>query len=117
MTKKVGTPDYVAPEVMQGAIVDTFKLDMWSFGCLVYFMLLGRSPFEQHGDDVRSLCLAVVNGMYTIPPNKLSDEGKCSSFGSQSFAAVDFLKRLMCVDPLKRLSAAEAAKHTWIQVT
>ncbi|XP_073707696.1 protein kinase C, delta a [Garra rufa] len=43
-----GTPDYIAPEILLGQEY-SFSVDWWSFGVLVYEMLIGQSPF--HGDD------------------------------------------------------------------
>ncbi|XP_048878492.1 protein kinase C delta type-like [Brienomyrus brachyistius] len=43
-----GTPDYIAPEILLGQKY-SFSVDWWSFGVLVYEMLIGQSPF--HGDD------------------------------------------------------------------
>uniref|UniRef100_A0A8B9KYU7 Protein kinase C n=1 Tax=Astyanax mexicanus TaxID=7994 RepID=A0A8B9KYU7_ASTMX len=43
-----GTPDYIAPEILLGQQY-SFSVDWWSFGVLVYEMLIGQSPF--HGDD------------------------------------------------------------------
>ncbi|XP_014916362.1 protein kinase C delta type-like [Poecilia latipinna] len=43
-----GTPDYIAPEILVGQKY-TFSVDWWSFGVLVYEMLIGQSPF--HGDN------------------------------------------------------------------
>uniref|UniRef100_A0A3P9PYA3 Protein kinase C n=1 Tax=Poecilia reticulata TaxID=8081 RepID=A0A3P9PYA3_POERE len=43
-----GTPDYIAPEILVGQKY-TFSVDWWSFGVLVYEMLIGQSPF--HGDS------------------------------------------------------------------
>ncbi|XP_028260927.1 protein kinase C, delta b isoform X2 [Parambassis ranga] len=43
-----GTPDYIAPEILVGQKY-TFSVDWWSFGVLVYEMLIGQSPFQ--GDD------------------------------------------------------------------
>ncbi|KAM9798744.1 protein kinase C, delta b [Syngnathus typhle] len=43
-----GTPDYIAPEILLGQKY-SFSVDWWSFGVLVYEMLIGQSPFQ--GDD------------------------------------------------------------------
>uniref|UniRef100_A0A8C6M975 Protein kinase C n=1 Tax=Nothobranchius furzeri TaxID=105023 RepID=A0A8C6M975_NOTFU len=43
-----GTPDYIAPEILLGQKY-SFSVDWWSFGVLLYEMLVGQSPF--HGDD------------------------------------------------------------------
>ncbi|KAG7215236.1 hypothetical protein INR49_020577 [Caranx melampygus] len=44
-----GTPDYIAPEILLGQKYYSFSVDWWSFGVLLYEMLVGQSPF--HGDD------------------------------------------------------------------
>lgn len=43
-----GTPDYIAPEILKGHRYNS-SVDWWSFGVLLYEMLIGQSPF--HGDD------------------------------------------------------------------
>ncbi|KAJ6648421.1 Serine/threonine-protein kinase polo [Pseudolycoriella hygida] len=40
-----GTPNYVAPEVLT-EIGHSFEADIWSIGCVMYALLVGRPPFE-----------------------------------------------------------------------
>uniref|UniRef100_A0A673B1J9 Protein kinase C n=1 Tax=Sphaeramia orbicularis TaxID=375764 RepID=A0A673B1J9_9TELE len=47
-----GTPDYIAPEILLGQKYST-SVDWWSFGVLLYEMLIGQSPF--HGRDEEEL--------------------------------------------------------------
>ncbi|XP_061085834.1 protein kinase C theta type-like isoform X1 [Conger conger] len=47
-----GTPDYIAPEILLGHKYST-SVDWWSFGVLLYEMLIGQSPF--HGNDEEEL--------------------------------------------------------------
>ncbi|XP_072858606.2 protein kinase C theta type isoform X1 [Pogona vitticeps] len=47
-----GTPDYIAPEILLGQKY-SLSVDWWSFGVLLYEMLIGQSPF--HGQDEEEL--------------------------------------------------------------
>ncbi|XP_026539761.1 protein kinase C theta type [Notechis scutatus] len=47
-----GTPDYIAPEILLGQKYN-MAVDWWSFGVLLYEMLIGQSPF--HGQDEEML--------------------------------------------------------------
>lgn len=72
----VGTADYVSPEVIKGNIsgmgedegrIPPSTIDLWSYGCVVYFMFLGESPFHSESDNV-ALCrvLAHASGMQRV---------------------------------------------------
>jgi serine/threonine protein kinase len=41
----VGTPDYMAPEVVNGGAA-TPASDLWAFGCMLYQSAVGRTPFK-----------------------------------------------------------------------
>eukprot|EP00554_Chaetoceros_debilis_P011778 CAMPEP_0194128352 /NCGR_PEP_ID=MMETSP0150-20130528/61008_1 /TAXON_ID=122233 /ORGANISM="Chaetoceros debilis, Strain MM31A-1" /LENGTH=532 /DNA_ID=CAMNT_0038822335 /DNA_START=49 /DNA_END=1647 /DNA_ORIENTATION=+ len=53
-----GTADYLAPEVITGTtgngacISDAFGIDLWAYGCLIYFMFVGESPFHSESDHI-----------------------------------------------------------------
>uniref|UniRef100_A0A8C5QWC2 protein kinase C n=1 Tax=Leptobrachium leishanense TaxID=445787 RepID=A0A8C5QWC2_9ANUR len=82
-----GTPDYIAPEILQG-LKYTFSVDWWSFGVLLYEMLIGQSPF--HGDDEDELFESI---RVDVPhfPRWITKESK------------DILEKLFVRDPVKRL--------------
>ena len=41
-----GTPNYIAPEVLESRDGHSYEVDIWSFGVILYTMIIGRPPFE-----------------------------------------------------------------------
>jgi serine/threonine-protein kinase len=54
----MGTPNYIAPELLQGKSVDR-RCDIFSLGVVIYEMLLNRRPFR--GENLTSLIYSIVN--------------------------------------------------------
>eukprot|EP01128_Nolandella_sp_AFSM9_P012011 TRINITY_DN887_c4_g1_i1.p1 TRINITY_DN887_c4_g1~~TRINITY_DN887_c4_g1_i1.p1 ORF type:complete len:863 (+),score=241.71 TRINITY_DN887_c4_g1_i1:178-2589(+) len=97
----VGTPDYMAPEVLRGTAYGV-KVDCWSLGVITYIMLCGFPPFE--GESEAEVFINIMNINYEFPSpewDEVSDSGK------------DFVKSLLCTAD-DRLSAEEALKHPWM---
>ncbi|KAJ3030437.1 UNVERIFIED_CONTAM: Serine/threonine kinase [Siphonaria sp. JEL0065] len=61
-----GTPDYMAPEILSQSKYGR-AVDWWSFGVLIYVMLVGRYPF--HGDDESDILEAIVSDSIEYPTN------------------------------------------------
>lgn len=59
-----GTPDYIAPEILKGLRYNS-SVDWWSFGVLLYEMLIGQSPF--HGDDEDDLFHSILHDTPRYP--------------------------------------------------
>src|SRR5262249_42726900 len=53
----LGTAAYMSPEQARGLPVDT-RADIWAFGCVLYAMLRGRSPFR--GQTVEETLTAIL---------------------------------------------------------
>ena len=41
-----GTPNYIAPEILDGLEGHSFEVDVWSLGVILYTMLVGKPPYE-----------------------------------------------------------------------
>jgi calcium-dependent protein kinase len=95
-----GTPYYMAPEVLEG-LYDS-KCDTWSLGVLLYVFMSGYLPFQ--GDNRNDVFYKIQNAKFHFDHKEFSD---CSEH------VKDLIKKLLVVDPKKRLSAGEAMKHQW----
>ena len=84
-----GTPNYIAPEILEGKNGHSFECDIWSFGVLMYTLLIGRPPFETK--DVKTTYRRIKMNLYTFPENvEISPEAKSLI---QSILVIDYLKR------------------------
>ncbi|XP_061456190.1 serine/threonine-protein kinase PLK1 [Rhineura floridana] len=59
-----GTPNYIAPEVL-GKKGHSFEVDVWSIGCIMYTLLVGKPPFET--SCLKETYIRIKNNEYTIP--------------------------------------------------
>jgi polo-like kinase 1 len=41
-----GTPNYIAPEVLEGKQGHSYEVDIWSLGVIIYTLIIGKPPFE-----------------------------------------------------------------------
>jgi polo-like kinase 1 len=41
-----GTPNYIAPEVLEGRNGHSYEVDIWSLGVIIYTLIIGKPPFE-----------------------------------------------------------------------
>ncbi|CAM8943358.1 unnamed protein product [Rhodiola kirilowii] len=98
----VGTPYYVAPEVLMGREYNE-KVDVWSAGVILYVMLAGFPPFN--GDNASEIFEAVVRGNLRFPTR---------AFRGVSASAKDLLRKMLCRDASRRFSADQVLRHPWI---
>ncbi|XP_058183340.1 phosphoenolpyruvate carboxylase kinase 1-like [Rhododendron vialii] len=102
MSGVVGTPYYVAPEVLSGGDYNE-KVDVWSAGVVLYVMLSGFVPFC--GETAEETFEAVVRGNLRFPTRV---------FRAVSNEAKDLLRKMICKDASRRLSAEQVLRHPWI---
>ncbi|CDW59160.1 C1 1 and Pkinase and Pkinase C domain containing protein, partial [Trichuris trichiura] len=69
-----GTPDYIAPEIVKGKLYSE-AVDFWSFGVLLYEMLVGQSPF--HGEKEEELFESILKEKPMFPRWISRDAARC----------------------------------------
>ncbi|XP_042332146.1 serine/threonine-protein kinase 17A isoform X2 [Sceloporus undulatus] len=97
----MGTPEYVAPEILSYDPIST-ATDMWSIGVLAYVMLTGVSPFLGNDKQETFLNISQMNINYS------------EDFDLISESAVDFIKSLLVKKPEERATAEECLLHSWL---
>jgi polo-like kinase 1 len=86
-----GTPNYIAPEILDGRSGHSFEVDTWSLGVLIYTMAIGKPPFETN--DVKLTYRRIKMNAYSFPENiSISEELK------------DLITNILVNDPLQRPS-------------
>lgn len=94
-----GTPLYLAPEIILSRGYDKC-VDNWSFGVLLYEMILGYSPFYTPNMDQMTLFKSIVRVNYSFPQ-------RCKA----SQQAKDLISRILVLSPSKRLGSLAGGDH------
>ncbi|BAF14741.1 serine/threonine-protein kinase SAPK7 [Oryza sativa Japonica Group] len=100
----VGTPAYIAPEVLSRREYDGKTADVWSCGVTLYVMLVGAYPFEDPDDpkNFRKTIGRIMSIQYKIP-----------EYVHVSQDCRQLLSRIFVANPAKRITIREIRNHPW----
>ncbi|XP_022773131.1 serine/threonine-protein kinase SAPK2-like [Durio zibethinus] len=100
----VGTPAYIAPEVLSKKEYDGKIADVWSCGVTLYVMLVGAYPFEDPDDpkNFRKTIGRILGVHYSIP-----------DYVRVSVECKHLLSWIFVANPEKRMTMAEIRSHPW----
>ena len=101
LTSSCGSPCYASPEMISCVPYYGIASDLWSCGVVLYCMLVGCLPFDD--DDIQCLYKKILIGEFVLP----------STVSSES---IDLLKRILQVDPKKRITLSGIKKHKWFNL-
>ncbi|XP_015232752.1 serine/threonine-protein kinase D2 isoform X2 [Cyprinodon tularosa] len=97
----VGTPAYLAPEVLLNQGYNR-SLDMWSVGVIMYVSLSGTFPFNED-EDIND---QIQNAAFMYPANPWNQISK---------DAIDLINNLLQVKMRKRYSVDKSLSHSYLQ--
>jgi polo-like kinase 1 len=98
-----GTPNYIAPEILEKKNGHSYEVDIWSLGVVMYTMLFGRPPFETA--DVKLTYKRIKMNSYIFPEKIKVDE-----------RAKKLIESILVLDPAKRPSLDEIAQHDFFKI-
>ena len=96
-----GSPCYASPEMLSGRAYKGTTTDLWSAGIVLYSMLVGALPFDDQ--ELHKLYDQIKVGKFYIP-------------STLSLEAIDLLKRILEVDPKKRINIEGVKNHKWFKL-
>ena len=96
-----GSPCYASPEMLSGKPYSGIETDIWSAGIVLYSMLVGGLPFDDN--ELKSLYEQIKEGKFYIP-------------STLSLEAIDLLKKILRVEPEKRITIKELKEHSWFNM-
>ena len=130
LTDYVATRWYRAPEILLGSTKYTKAVDIWSLGCILGEILLGKPMFpgtstlnqldrilEITGipklEDIEAIQSPLAMSMLeSLPPTKPKQLN--TIFSTVGDDALDLLKGLLQFNPAKRLTAEQALEHSYV---
>ena len=93
-----GTPNYIAPEIIDGKGGHSFQVDIWSMGVIMYTLLVGKPPYE--AKDVKSTYKRIIANVYTFPDHV-----------SVSERAKDLIRNMLQSKPEMRPTLDQVQNH------
>ena len=93
-----GTPNYIAPEILDGKTGHSYEVDIWSLGVIIYTLIIGKPPFETR--DVKTTYKRIKMNAYTFPENAIISE-----------AAKNLIAQILVLDPSKRPTLDQILTH------
>ena len=98
-----GTPNYIAPEILEKKNGHSYEVDIWSLGVIMYTMLFGRPPFETA--DVKLTYKRIKMNSYSFPENIKVDP-----------SAKKLISSILNLDPSKRPSLDAITEHDFFKM-
>ena len=104
MSTVVGTPYYIAPEIILAQKYG-IECDIWSLGIILFMLLTGIPPVT--GESDQELMANVAKG-------NLDLQNEWTPDWTQMASAFDLINKMLQTDPAKRITAKGIMEHPWM---
>ena len=98
-----GTPNYIAPEILEGKTGHSFEVDIWSLGVIIYTLIIGKPPFETN--NVKETYKRIKGCHYSFPENAVISE-----------PAKDLIQSILVLEPNKRPKLEDILQHDFFHM-
>jgi serine/threonine protein kinase len=98
MTSFVGTADYIPPEILNNLEISS-ESDIWSFGCILYQMFTGITPFA---DKTDYLTFQKINKCEYDMPNNIPEDAR------------DLISKMLKLKKEERITLTDLKKHAYL---
>ena len=95
-----GTPNFIAPEILEGKDGYSFEVDVWSTGVILYTLLIGKPPFKTK--DAKYTYKRILANQYVFPDHSPIDEN-----------AKHLIKNILQTRPEKRPTLDQLLNHAF----
>ena len=127
-----GSPSYASPEIIKGETYNGFCIDIWASGIIMFAMLCGYLPFDEDDEENEEECnednISVESNIkHSNNSSKNSNENENKENNEILFQnilegnldfppylsdiAIDLMKKILVVDPNKRLQIKDIKNH------
>ncbi|KRT83894.1 phosphotransferase, partial [Oryctes borbonicus] len=104
-----GTPGYLAPETLKCNMFEnapgySFEIDVWACGVIMYTLLVGCPPFWHRKQMI--MLRNIMEGKYSFTSPEWADISEPPK---------DLIRKLLVVEPEKRITLRQALEHPFFQ--
>lgn len=108
MHRIIGTPDYIAPEILKGEDFNNPSSDFWSLGVMLFEFTTGSLPFND--DTIEKIFDNILHMRIPWDDIQIGEGEDCLSERT-----ADLIKKLLEPDPKRRLNVLEIKKHPFFE--